>query len=450
MADPHVRDFQPQRARAATGASRAAASSYSAAGDIEAQRHRRHSSVASPPPPQHDGAASATSLAAIASRPSVESIGRRPARQNTVRHYSTSPSNAQPWEEEPGAEPGVDTRAQHAIHKFRHLQAECQTTLVDFSEDHFEQHEFYNRDLLDFLAKPRPEWAVCRWMNINGISFDVISQLQRQYNLHRLAIEDLMESRSRTKADWYANHAFMSLTLQKLVRQDDGDDDGEAEGPKQGMMSRLRRNTSNAEANGASYERKASVEKQTVRGFVSSHDLHSVSRADRGFKTLQRYRGSRNLERAMYMERHSALTEKGYAVNVEQVSIFLTNDNTVISFFEHSADDIEEPILKRLKAKETILRQSCDASMMLQAVIDAVIDLAIPVIAAYEDIMANLELDVLTDPDVEHSKSLYILSSELSLLRNSISPITSLVSSLRDHRSDSSAMSMSLSCQGPS
>ncbi|KAF2279979.1 phospholipid-translocating P-type ATPase [Westerdykella ornata] len=88
------------------------------------------------------------------------------------------------------------------------------------------------------------------------------------------------------------------------------------------------------------------------------------------------------------MEQHSALTNKNRAVSVEQVSIFICSDNTVISFFEHSAADIEVPILTRLKSENTILRQSCDASMLVQAIIDAVIDLAIPVVAAYEDVMA--------------------------------------------------------------
>lgn len=47
------------------------------------------------------------------------------------------------------------------------------------------------------------------------------------------------------------------------------------------------------------------------------------------------------------MERHSSLASKGLAVSVEQVSMFLTADRTVISFFEHSADDVEYVTLLR-------------------------------------------------------------------------------------------------------
>ena len=83
------------------------------------------------------------------------------------------------------------------------------------------------------------------------------------------------------------------------------------------------------------------------------------------------------------MEKHSALYKENLVVSVEQVAIFLMSDNTVISFFEHSGADIEEPILERLKSPATMLRRSADASLVLQALIDAIVDLAIPVKEAY-------------------------------------------------------------------
>ncbi|KAF2871535.1 hypothetical protein BDV95DRAFT_572236 [Massariosphaeria phaeospora] len=164
--------------------------------------------------------------------------------------------------------------------------------------------------------------------------------------------------------------------------------------------------------------------------------MHRAGAPPLHIRTLQRYRGGPNLERTIYMEQHSALNNRDLAVSVEQVSIFMCSDNTVISFFEHSAADIEKPILKRLESPNTILRRSCDGSMIVQAILDGIIDLAFPVVAAYEDAMGELELDVLSDPNMNHSKSLYILTSELSILRNTIQPIMSIINSLRDHKSD--------------
>ena len=113
-------------------------------------------------------------------------------------------------------------------------------------------------------------------------------------------------------------------------------------------------------------------------------------------RTLQQYHGGPNKERTEFMEEYSALANKSLAVAVEQVSIFLSSDNTVVSFFEQSAEDIETPIVSRLSSSETVLRRSSDASMIVQAIIDAIIDLAIPVATAYQDAVDELELNVLT------------------------------------------------------
>lgn len=75
------------------------------------------------------------------------------------------------------------------------------------------------------------------------------------------------------------------------------------------------------------------------------------------------------------MEKHSALAEEDLVVSVEQVAIFLMADNTVISFFEHSGSDVETPIVQRLNSPETMLRRSADASLLVQAIIDAIVDL---------------------------------------------------------------------------
>jgi Mg2+ and Co2+ transporter CorA len=171
-------------------------------------------------------------------------------------------------------------------------------------------------------------------------------------------------------------------------------------------------------------------------GIMSTHPCSKPSLPQP--RTLQRYHGGPNIERMSFMEEHSAMTRKNLAVCAEQVSIFLTADNTVISFFETSAQDIETPILKRLATPETILRRSCDASMLTQAIIDAIIDLAMPISTTYSEIIQELELDVLTEPSINHTRELYILTSETTTMRNFISPIATLVRALRDHAGEKS------------
>ncbi|KAE9974275.1 hypothetical protein BLS_003213 [Venturia inaequalis] len=372
------------------------------------------------------------------------SLHRRPTRQDTVRHYH-SPS--QPNWEVAGGEPGIDTSKDPEAH-FDHLMQECQITVVDFSDERMSKYELDNEGLVEFLKDPREDWVACRWINVNGLSWDVIKELGNKHNLHRLAIEDLMNTRGRTKADWYSDHAFILLTLQKLIRTrredpDSSDESGEVtDGKSHKKVPAWRRWLSGdpKDAYGKplppSPTQKLEEQKHDM-GFGGGHKLASLKYPPQSpYRTLQRYRGGANFERTIYMERNSMLTKRDLAVSVEQVSIFITADNTVICFFEHSADDIEGPILKRLETVDTILRRSADASMLVQAVMDAIIDLAMPVVSAYEDTMGELEVDVLTDPDIENSKSLYILSSELAILRNNMQPVANVIAALRDHRND--------------
>ena len=270
----------------------------------------------------------------------------------------------------------------------------------------------------------------------------------------------------------------MLLTLSKLVRVPDDDSDSDSDSdddyakplarqqePSATLLDRFKRlfgsrpeqhaphheggHSYNLDGQERGYNGKGYNEKgYNIDGAITSR-LRMKGQHAAQIRTLQRFRGGPNLDRTIYMEQHSALASRKLAVSVEQVSIFLCKDNTVISFFEHSAPEIEEPIVKRLSTEDTILRRSADGSMIIQALLDATIDLAIPVVAAYEDAMGELELDVLRDPDISHSQQLYILTSEIAILRNTIHPIISLINALRDHKPDPLLSSLTSSMQVP-
>lgn len=133
---------------------------------------------------------------------------RRINRSNTVKSYRPE-RRGQSWQ--PGQEPGIDTSApidHYSPSAQPKLFELCQITTVDFSQTEMQQHELDNDTLEAFMAKPRPEWAACRWINVNGLSWDVVKLLGNHYGLHRLAIEDLMNPQNRTKADWYTDHTY--------------------------------------------------------------------------------------------------------------------------------------------------------------------------------------------------------------------------------------------------
>jgi Mg2+ and Co2+ transporter CorA len=397
--------------------------------------------------PQHHRRGSVTSrLSGLSEEHSMRQ--RRLPRSNTVTTYH-APEHPN-WQ--PGAEPGIDTAlaSEKVSPHLEALQAACEINIVDFSDVEVDITRANNEDLAEKLEQPRPTSMPCRWISVNGLSWDVIKMLGNKYGLHRLAIEDLISTHSRTKVDWYSDHAFVILTLQKLVRLHqhheseecdcpaEGDMDDEKRVPARsstGLWSRSKRSNDNVLPR---YEVNGSAGKMDK--LVNAHSTTSAESPIQPIRTLHRYESYQIPEYTAFMEKHSALAEEDLVVSVEQVSIFLTADNTVISFFEHSAPDVERPILERLSSEETMLRSSCDASLLLQAIIDAIVDLAQPVKDAYNKARKELQVDVLTMPSIKTSRSLHIFGEEIDMLQNLFKPIVHLVNALRDHTNDSSGV----------
>lgn len=256
----------------------------------------------------------------------------------------------------------------------------------------------------------------------------------------------------------YSNHAFIIMTLQKLVHLVDEDDDAsdssstysrksfpmlrtalrglwkskQSKDLEKHKLRQMRSHKHEDTTQEGGRLNLASLGKPQQPSMTDGTSLMETSFV----RTIQRYHDSGNETRTEFMETHSSLAPYKLAVSAEQVSIFLTADNTVISFFEVSAGDVERPIVTRLNTQGTILRESYDGSLLVQAIIDAIIDLAIPLTAVYTDIIGNIELDVLTSPSMNQSKTLYICISEINKILTFLNPIDNLVNVLRDHRTD--------------
>ncbi|KAL8800472.1 MAG: hypothetical protein Q9200_007232 [Gallowayella weberi] len=306
----------------------------------------------------------------------AESIKRRIHRSSTAKTYQPE-RRGRVWE--PGQEPGIDPTQSHEGNEpsaaVPHLFEECEIKIVDFSIDSIQMHRMDNKSLGDFLETPRPEWAACRWINVNGLSWDVIKLLGNDKGLHRLAIEDMMNTKNRTKADC-SDSDGEKRTSQKKKR-------------KRSFRSWLKRAKSERDKDEPPkpIDTPADIHDPT-NGFITAHVSPPTKSRFPRHRTLQRYHGGPNEERILFMEKHSALASKNLGVSVEQ------------------------------------------------AIIDAIVDLAIPVTTAYQDAIGDLELDVLTQPDIRHTTALYVLTSEMSQFKSDISPIVNLVGALRDHKSE--------------
>lgn len=370
---------------------------------------------------------------------------RRVSRSNTIKTIERKN-----WQ--PGAEPGIDPETEPTTPRRTsgtNTRHECCIQVIDYGET-FKEHNFSKDTLEDFLGQPRPEDAVCRWINVSGLDKEVVLMLGRKFNLHRLALEDLLHTNTRTKVDWYSDHAFIVLTLQKLVRLHYHDEDIPCDCPAGSINGPNGYDPENAyqgqNKGGPSWGKHKHnddalprfVDQTTNHSYTGPSEMSNLDGPLRPVRTLHRYEPSANEEHTAYMERHSALAYEGATVSVEQVAIFLTSDNTVLSFFEHSGDDVHTPIRDRLESTDTIPRQSADGSMLLQAIIDTIVDLSLPIKEAYNRARKEMQIDVLTNPDVSTSKSLYVFGEEVDILQNLFRPIVQLVTQLRDHTFDQS------------
>lgn len=90
----------------------------------------------------------------------------------------------------------------------------------------------------------------------------------------------------------------------------------------------------------------------------------------------------------------------------QQLSLFLTENGTIISIFSRSGDGLLAPINDRLSTPGTLLRSSQDPSMLLHGLLDVVVD---EMLAIAEDF--RFRLDVLegqallkADPKLVHHR----------------------------------------------
>lgn len=84
-----------------------------------------------------------------------------------------------------GAEPGVDPRRESEHLAFGHIRQECSIEVVDYSSVRIRSRQMSNSEFTQFLAEPgtnaREPWAKVRWINVGGISWDVVSSLAMAY-----------------------------------------------------------------------------------------------------------------------------------------------------------------------------------------------------------------------------------------------------------------------------
>jgi hypothetical protein len=114
------------------------------------------------------------------------------------------------------AEPGLDYKTMDV----EGFNGPAEVTVIDYSSRKCMASKKMRmlKDVTEFFEYDRPKWSKVRWINVDGLNWQCIKLLATKYDLHRLAIEDLL-SVQRTKIDLYQDRtlSYFSSYMQILM-----------------------------------------------------------------------------------------------------------------------------------------------------------------------------------------------------------------------------------------
>ncbi|EAU92445.2 hypothetical protein CC1G_00664 [Coprinopsis cinerea okayama7 len=370
-----------------------------------------------------------------------------------------------------GGEPGIDPSRPESDVAYGHIHEECAIEVVDYSAIRHSSHKMSNAEFIDLMDNEEtwkaPRWAKVRWINIGGLSWDVIKALASRYALHPLALEDVFHghSRNRSKADYYTKHLFIRVLCHELA---DGALDEpppllsevmpRAESPDSISIDEERasdREDEKAQYSAANYARRSGLRRRPIlpRSLADLPKMHSQSSTGTSQLAALLRREGQWKAKAQQEKRKAAdaflekLKESGQRVHVKvtPMFMFLYRDGTVITI--HKTPDLEfsTPISARLGQRDTVLRKSVDPSLLVHALLDITVDKAMQVIDEYHKKISKMERKILMKPNMKTVRALHILDGDLILHKRTLDPIKTMIFGLRRYDLDRCAALIDMS-----
>lgn len=100
---------------------------------------------------------------------------------------------------QPGTAPGIE---HDQLTDLGQGNGRATVTCIDYSPGNVSVEQV--RDLEEFLAHHRPEWSAVRWISVVGLAdMNAIHAIVTKYDLHPLAVEDVLHARHRPKVETY-------------------------------------------------------------------------------------------------------------------------------------------------------------------------------------------------------------------------------------------------------
>ncbi|KAI0370066.1 hypothetical protein BV20DRAFT_1019543 [Pilatotrama ljubarskyi] len=363
-----------------------------------------------------------------------------------------------------GAEPGVDPRRASAYLSYGHIRQQCLIEVNDYSTMRTSFGRMTNAEFVRLLADPsasrREPWVKVRWINVGGISWDIISALALKYDMHPLALEDVLHQRgdARSKADYYPQHLFLRVLCHSLANSDDTGvptfshlprsespmniDNDDADSDSEFQFSKVAPESTAAEVDdertvygSASASRYSTKRSGTLRQRFGRRDVESAP------SMPNRFAGIDGDDKANMNARNRKLLKelkRGDRVNVKvaPMCIFLFRDGTVISIHKDNTLNMTAPITERLRQRDTGLRTTADPSLLVQSLLDLVVDQVLEVVDEYQSRILKIEQAVLLKPSMKTVRRLHILQGDLILHKRTLEPIKTVIYGLRRYDVD--------------
>ncbi|KLO20174.1 hypothetical protein SCHPADRAFT_934777 [Schizopora paradoxa] len=345
-----------------------------------------------------------------------------------------------------GAEPGIDPRKSNAFMQYGHIRAHCKIEVINYSSVRSTFDTFDNKGYLEYLSDPkkstRAKWAKVRWINVAGISWDVISALALEHDIHPLALEDVIHGRlkSRSKSDYFSKHLFIRILRHTLMPED-------ARGPHLETVAPVITSLQRSESPSPMDDDAEQDDEKTLGGSKfntrrGKNDLEGGIRIDmtetpprgRTMSVIRNQKKRKDLANSITIED----LKRGERVNVATLPffIFLFRDGTVVSLSPQNDEEFTTPIVARLRQRDTGLRATADPSLLVQSLLDLVVDKTLEVVDEYQHKILKLEQKVLIRPNMKTVRYLHILSGDLTMHKRTLEPIKTLVYGLRRYDRD--------------
>ncbi len=163
----------------------------------------------------------------------------------------------------------------------------------------------------------------------------------------------------------------------------------------------------------------------TIKKFQDRYELHDLAAED-VLNVPQRPKCEMYDEHLFIVARMMRIRDD--RPNVEQVSLFMTDDGSLITFQEHPGD-VWQPVRERIEREGSRLRTN-GADYLLYALLDAIVDHYFVVLETFGDRLEAIEDQLLASPEPEMVGELHTIKRELLIARRVVWPMREALDAL--------------------